>query len=235
MKDKNLIGSIVVALAIVIAGLALRSGMVTFKDRDRVVSVKGLAEREVKADKVTWPLRYVEMGNDPMAIYEALERKNDIIRRFLHQGGIKDAEISITPPAVTDRQANDYGDMSQLARYKASSVITVTSSNVDLVRDLLKRQSELMKQGVALVAQDYGENGVTYEFTGLNGIKPEMVEEATKNARTTAEKFAADSESKIGKISRASQGQFSIEDRDATTPYIKNVRVVITMDYLLED
>ena len=96
------------------------------------------------------------------------------------------------------------------------------------------RQTELMKQGIALISEEYGENRVTYEFTGLNEIKPQMVEEATKNARTTAEKFAADSHSRLGKIRHASQGQFSIDNRDANTPYIKNLRVVVTMDYQLE-
>lgn len=231
----RILSSVLLALAIVVSGLALRSGIVTFKDRDRQVSVKGLAEREVKADKVTWPLVYKEMGNDPTAMYEALERKNAAIVRFLKAGGMTDAEISINPPAITDRQANDYADASQISRYKATSVITVTSANVDQVRALMRRQGELMKQGIPIISEEYGDHHVVYEFTGLNAIKPAMVEEATKNARSTAEKFAADSQSKVGKISHASQGQFSIEDRDATTPYIKNVRVVITMDYQLED
>lgn len=231
----RILSSVLLALAIVVSGFALRSGIVTFKDRDRQVSVKGLAEREVKADKVTWPLVYKEMGNDPTAMYDALEHKNAAIVRFLKAGGVTDAEISINPPAITDRQANDYADNSQISRYKATSVITVTSANVDKVRALMRRQGELMKQGIPIISEEYGENRIVYEFTGLNAIKPAMVEEATKNARSTAEKFAADSQSKVGKISHASQGQFAIEDRDATTPYIKNVRVVITMDYQLED
>lgn len=231
----RILSSVLLALAIVVSGFALRSGIVTFKDRDRQVSVKGLAEREVKADKVTWPLVYKEMGNDPTAMYDALEHKNAAIVRFLKAGGVTDAEISINPPAITDRQANDYADNSQISRYKATSVITVTSANVDKVRALMRRQGELMKQGIPIISEEYGDNRIVYEFTGLNAIKPAMVEEATKNARSTAEKFAADSQSKVGKISHASQGQFSIEDRDATTPYIKNVRVVITMDYQLED
>jgi hypothetical protein len=62
-----------------------------------------------------------------------------------------------------------------------------------------------------------------------------MIEEATRNARESARKFADDSDSKLGKIRRASQGQFSIEDRDASTPHIKKVRVVSTIDYYLAD
>lgn len=92
-----------------------------------------------------------------------------------------------------------------------------------------------MKIGIALISEDYGNNMVKYEFTGLNEIKPEMVEESTKNARATAEKFAKDSDSELGKIRRATQGQFSITNRDNNTPHIKNVRVVSTIEYYIRD
>ena len=113
--------------------------------------------------------------------------------------------------------------------------VTIPSRNVEKVRALMNRQSELMRSGIPLITDEYGAQNVTYDFTGLNEIKPAMVEEATKNARATAEKFAADSGSEIGKIKSASQGQFSIENRDPNTPYIKNVRVVVSMQYQLED
>lgn len=234
-KDSRILSIVILSVALVLSAVLIRGGIVTFKDRDRQVSVKGLAEQEVKADKVTWPLIYKEIGNDPVEMYNSLERKNTAIVRFLKAGGIKDDEISINPPAIIDRQANDYVDNNVPFRYKATSVITVTSSDIDKVRSLMRRQTELMKQGIPIIAEEYGENKVIYEFTGLNKIKPGMVEEATRNARATAEKFASDSGSKLGRINHASQGQFSIEDRDATTPYIKNVRVVITMDYMLDD
>ena len=119
-------------------------------------------------------------------------------------------------------------------RYRATSVITVISNNVDKVRTLMRRQSELMKEGIALISDEYGGNNVVYEFTGLNKVKPDMVEEATKNARTTAQKFADDSGSELGAIRNAQQGQFSIEDRDANSPYIKRLRVVNTVEYSLK-
>lgn len=235
MKDNKWFAPTILAAAIVVAGLALRSGMVAVKDRDRKVSVKGLAEKEVMADKVIWPLVYQEVGNDPNQMYSIIESKNAAIVSFLKAGGVNEAEISVNPPAITDRKAYDYGENNIASRYKATSVITVNSNNVDKIRALMNRQGELMKQGIPIIYEEYGDNRIVYEFTGLNDIKPAMVEEATKNARATAQKFAEDSNSKVGKISHASQGQFSIYDRDANTPYIKNVRVVITMDYLLED
>lgn len=196
--------------------------------------MKGLSEREVKADKVTWPLVYKELGNDPAAMYQLLVYKNRQVVAFLKSAGIKDEDISVNPPVITDRQADNYGNEIMNYRYKAKSVITVTSSDVDKVRSLMRRQSELMKQGIALVSEEYSNTTVSYEFTGLNKIKPEMIEEATKNARATAQKFADDSESSLGGILSAQQGQFSIEDRDSNTPYIKRLRVVNTIEYSLK-
>lgn len=234
MKNEKITSAIIIALGIIVMGFALRSGIVTFKDMDRSVSVKGLAEREIKADKVTWPLVYKELGNDPAEMYDLLEKKNAKVITFLKSAGVKTEDISINPPVITDRQADNYGNEIMNYRYKAMSVITVTSSEVDKVRALMRRQSELMKQGIALVSEDYGNNGIVYEFTKLNEVKPAMIEEATKNARTAAQKFADDSGSSLGDIRNAQQGQFSIEDRDANTPYIKKIRVVNTIEYSLK-
>lgn len=232
LNDKQTAAAII-AVGMAFMGMTIRNGIVTFKDRDRTVAVKGLCEREVKADKVTWSLTYKEIGNDPSTMYDLLEQKNRKVVAFLKSAGIKDDEISINPAEIADRQADNYGNEIMNYRYKAKSVITVTSNNIDQVRQLMRRQAELMKQGIAIVSEEYS-NNVTYEFTGLNRIKPEMVQEATKNARATAQKFADDSGSKLGDIRSAQQGQFSIENRDNNTPYIKRIRVVNTMEYALD-
>jgi hypothetical protein len=232
--NEKIIAASVIGFAIIVLGFDLRSGIVAFKDMDRSVTVKGLAEREVNADKVTWPLMYKELGNDPAEMYDLLTQKNKKVLAFLKSAGIKESDISVNPPVISDRQADNYGNEIMNYRYKATSVITVTSSDVEKVRQLMRRQSELMKQGIAIVSEEYGSNSISYEFTGLNKVKPEMVEEATKNARTTAQKFAEDSDSKLGDLCNAQQGQFSIEDRDANTPYIKKIRVVNTVEYSLE-
>ncbi len=229
--NEKIIAASVIGFAIIVLGFALRSGIVAFKDMDRSVTVKGLAEREVNADKVTWPLVYKELGNDPAEMYDLLTQKNKKVLAFLKSAGIKESDISVNPPVISDRQADNYGNEIMNYRYKATSVITVTSTEVDKVRTLMRRQSELMKQGIALVSEEYGSNSVVYEFTGLNKVKPDMIEEATKNARKTAQKFADDSGSSLGEIRNAQQGQFSIEDRDANTPYIKRLRVVNTVEY----
>ena len=229
--NEKIIAASVIGFAIIVLGFSLRSGIVAFKDMDRSVTVKGLSEREVNANKVTWPLVYKELGNDPAEMYDLLTQKNKKVLAFLKSAGIKESDISVNPPVISDRQADNYSNEIMNYRYKATSVITVTSTEVDKVRTLMRRQSELMKQGIALVSEEYGGNSVVYEFTGLNKVKPDMIEEATKNARKTAQKFADDSGSSLGEIRNAQQGQFSIEDRDANTPYIKRLRVVNTVEY----
>ena len=116
--------------------------------------------------------------------------------------------------------------------YNVTSVITVASRQVEKILILTYQQGELIAKGVTLVSGDYQYNTI-YEFTGLNDIKPQMIEEATANARQVAQKFAEDSKSRLGKIKKASQGQFTVTNRDSNTPYIKNVRVVTSVDYYL--
>lgn len=225
----------ILAMAIVVFGTFIKNSLDRYTDKERVVTVKGLSEREVSADKVIWPLIYKELGNDPAEIYQRIEKKNAIVIDFLKKHGLSDSEIMVNPPQVKDRFADSWSQENIVNRYVASSVIIVNSTQVDLARNIMQNQAELMKIGIALICEEYGNNTIKYEFTGLNGIKPKMVEESTRNARATAEKFAKDSDSELGKIRRATQGQFSITDRDNNTPYIKNVRVVSTIEYYIKD
>ena len=236
-KFKYIGEALILAIGIFLAGGAISKGIVQFKEMDRTVTAKGLSEKEVKADKVTWPLKFKELGNDPAALYDIIKKDNAIIVDFLKTNGITDEEISLAPPTLVDQQANmSYSNEMVRYRYKANCVVTVVSKNVDLVRKLVNKQADLMRQGVAIIGNEYDDSGeVSYEFTGLNTIKPEMIAEATKNARKTAERFAEDSDSKLGKIRTADQGQFSIESRDQNTPWLKNVRVVTTVVYYLKD
>ena len=233
-KSTVLLSSAFIAAAIVVIGFALKAGIDNFSNRDRDVTVRGLCERQVMANKVTWPIVTKEMGNDLVAIYDKIQRNNSAIISFLKSNGIDDTEISVNPPAVTDRLADSYNAENVRVRYNVTNVIVVTSSKVDQVRKLIDRQTDLMKEGVAVVAENY-QYQTTYEYTDLNAVKPEMIAEATRNAREAADKFAADSQSRLGKIKTARQGQFTIEDRDQYTPYIKNIRVVTSIDYYLED
>ena len=222
------------AIGLIILGTQIQKGINNFVEKDRIVTVKGLAEMEVPANKVTWPLMYKEVGNDLTALYNRINATNTAIVEFLKKKGITEEDISINAPEILDMQAERYVGENKTYRYNVTTVITVTSAKVDLVRSLISEQSELLKQGIAITGGDYRYQ-IQYDYTSLNEIKPKMIEEATKNAREAALKFAKDSDSELGKIRRASQGQFSIDNRDANTPYIKRIRVVTTIDYLLED
>ena len=237
IQFKYVCEALILAIGLFLAGGAIKQGIVKFKEMDRTVTAKGLCEKEMKADKVTWPLKFKELGNDPTELYERIEANTKTVVAFLKQNNLSDEEISVAPPTLVDQQANmSYSSEQVRYRYKANCVITVVSKNVDLVRKLVTKQAELMRQGVTIVGNEYDEgSNVSYEFTGLNEIKTEMIAIATKNARKTAEQFAQDSESKLGKIRTADQGQFSIEDRDQNTPWLKNIRVVTTVVYYLED
>ena len=234
MKNSR-VEAIILSIGLLLLGVFIERGFSEFAGRDRSVNVKGLAEMEVPADKVTWPLVYKSLGNDLNALYEEIKRSNRTITEFLKEKGLTDKEISINAPVIVDMKAERYGNnQASPYRYNVTTVITVTSNKVDLVRGLITEQGELLKRGIAITTGDYQYN-IQYEYTGLNTIKPQMIEEATKNARQAAEKFAKDSESTLGKIRHANQGQFSISDRDPNTPHIKKVRVVTTIDYSLED
>lgn len=227
---KHLIPSIAIIIGFALLGYFISSGLKSIANQDQYVTVKGLAEREVMANKVVWPLPYKCVSNDMNQLYKEVERNSRTITAFLNDNGITGEEIIVSVPVVTDRLAQSYAPDNIKYRYQAEAVITVTSSKVEKIIELMKQQITLLEQGV-VVGSEYGYE-TRFEFTDLNSIKPEMVEEATRNARAVAQKFANDSGSELGKIKQASQGQFSISS-DETTPQIKNIRVVTTVKYSL--
>jgi hypothetical protein len=240
MSDRSALGPALVLGLFLCAGLLglgwfVTRGLVEFKARDRTVAVKGLSEREVPADVAIWPIRFNLTGDDLAALYASVEQSNARVIEFLRAKGFGDTEISVAAPSIVDREAQGYArDQGPRFRYTATSTLTVYSNRVDAVRAAMNDLVALGKQGIALTGQDY-EARTQFLFTKLNELKPAMVEEATRNAREVANRFAKDSQSTLGKIRSASQGQFSIEDRDSNTPYVKKVRVVSTVEYYLSD
>lgn len=232
--DMKLLQAAILAVSIAFLGLCIKWGIDDFANKDRNVTVKGLAEKEVEADKVTWPIPTKELGNDLPELYQRINTTTVKVKAFLKQHGIKDDEINVNAPVVIDLNADQYSNNNRGFRYNITSTITVTSQNVKLVRSIMAKQGELLKQGVAVLDGGY-ENRITYEYVGFKKMKPQMMQEAIKNAEATAQEFATNSNSKLNKITRADQGQFSIDDRDANTPYIKKVRVVTTITYSLKD
>jgi hypothetical protein len=224
-----------ILLGLSMLGYLLGKAVIEFKEYERSVTVKGLAEREVPADIVIWPISFTEAGNDLAELYQSLETGTGNIKAFLREKGIQPAEISVSPPSITDKSAQQYGGGPRPEfRYSAIQTVTVYSASVDLVRAAMNGLAELGKRGIAFTGGNY-ETQTEYIFTGLNAIKPQMIQEATTKAREVAVKFAQDSNSRLGKIKQASQGQFSISPRDKNNPHIKKIRVVSTVEYYLSD
>lgn len=232
--NKYIAPAALLAVAVMTSAWLVKDTILEVKSMERSVRVKGLAEQEVKADTVIWPVFYRDADNDLEALVERIESKNSAIRAFLTLHGFASEELSVSAPSITDKYAQEYGQNAQGFRYVAKSGVTVYSNSPDKVAQALSKLNELAKQGIAITKDDY-QNRVEYLFTGLNDIKPQMVQEATQKAREVAVKFAKDSDSVLGKIKSARQGQFSIRDRDSNTPQIKIVRVVTSVEYYLSD
>ena len=227
---KNQLGSILIALGIALAGYFVSLGLESFSAKDRIVTAKGLSERMVLADKAVWNISFGISGNSIEQLYTRLEPKQQAIVRFLKENGISDDEIIYSPSTATDRSTWYDWDKKRgvLDQYELTGHMTIVSRDVEKVRQLQLRQLDLIRVGVVL-----DNNYITYEYTGLNELKPEMVAEATVNARIVASKFADDANAKLGSLKSARQGQFEIES-DEVMPHMRKVRVVTTMEYYLK-
>ncbi len=233
-KTASFILGIFIFLGLLSLGYTLGNAAIRFKAFERSVTVKGLSEREVDADIVIWPIQFTAAGNDLSELYGAIEASTSRIKGFLEANGFTADEITVASPTITDKSAQQYGDNRPEFRYAAVQTVTVYSNRIATARTVMTKLSELGKQGIVFSGANY-QAQTEYLFTRLNDVKPAMIEAATRQAREVAEKFAADSKSTLGKIRRASQGQFSIEDRDKNNPHIKKVRVVSTVEYYLSD
>ncbi|MBR1868464.1 MAG: SIMPL domain-containing protein [Bacteroidales bacterium] len=234
MDKYNFWAGLAIMAGLIMAGAMIPAAVGKFRAADRTVSVKGLCEREVPADKVIWPIKYKVVGDDLSSVITEIERKNAAITKFITGGGIPESEITISAPSISDKFTQEYGSNDRAFRYVVTNTLTVCSTEVQKVLDLMGKQSSLLKAGIALEASQW-DGAPVFSFEGLNDIKPEMIQEATRNAREVALKFAADSNSKLGKIRSATQGTFSIESRDSNTPQIKKVRVVTNVVYYLHN
>jgi hypothetical protein len=229
MKENRLIAAAIIAVGIICLGWFMKAGIDDFANKDRKVTVKGLAEREVPADKVTWSIGTKVTGNDLPMLYESINLQTTKIKQFLKRNGLDEKEITVNPPSISDLEAREWGDNNKNFRYIVSTTITVATPKVEEVKKAIFQQAELLKQGVAIE-----NSNAEYEYASFQQMKPEMMAEAIKNAQKTAEQFAEASNARLGEIQTAGQGQFEIDDRDQNTPYIKKLRVVTTITYSLK-
>lgn len=236
---------VLLAIGMVLGGWILGSEIKATRLSDRYVSVKGLVERTVKSDLALWPLTYKEAGDDLTSLYAKTEGDKKTILQFLADQGIESSEIELGVVRVVDTQANEYGSNERAPhRYIVEQLIMVRTSRVDQVAAAAQKTIQLLQKGIVLSGNPG--QGLTYKFTGLNSIKPDMITEATRNARAAADRFASDSGSKVGAIRQANQGVFSILPVDQASDggeggynsgdssIMKTVRVVTSVDYYLE-
>ncbi len=229
-KFMGIIPALLIAAAIVVLGFCLKAGFNSLAFKDREVGVKGLAEKVVKADEASWSMSYTLTGDELTSLYDQTTGTTKIITDFIKSSKIPETDITIGTPSVYDARADRYGSDKINYNYSLTVTVYVSTKQVDAVYAMCQAQGSLLSKGVP-----FTDTNVSYTYNGLNSIKPEMIAEATKNAREAADRFAADSQSVLGKIKSASQGQFEIDDIPADKPYMKKVRVVSSIVYYLED
>ncbi len=244
-----ILGSLL-ALGLILSGWMLGAQIKATRLGDRYVTVKGLVERQVKSDLAIWTLRYKEAGDDLPLVYSKTEADKKTVLQFLDQQGIQSSEIELGIVRVVDTQANEYGGGNRAPhRYIVDQEITVRTARVDTVAAAAQKTIQLLQKGIVFNS-DSGQ-GLSYKFTALNAIKPDMITEATRNARAAANRFASDSGNKVGSIRQANQGVFSISSADqgsdisepgpgggeifsADASLMKTIRVVTTVQYYLD-
>ncbi|AUG54868.1 SIMPL domain-containing protein [Thalassospira marina] len=234
------IASIVVAAGIAGAGALVGQGIVNMRSLDRFVTVKGLAEQDVKADRAVWPITFVATNDVLQTAQQKIEDDTETLQKFLEAHGISREQTELQNLQVTDQLAQSYRSGPVESRYIVSQTVQVSSDDVEAVAKASQDIGKLLQNGIVLGGQGYNA-GPSYLFTKLNDIKPDMIAKATANARESAQQFAKDSGGKLGGIRRANQGLFQILAADGapntteSNQINKTVRVVTTMEYLLED
>jgi len=243
LNRTNLWASLLLGVGFVAGTFILANGLVRARTAERVVSVKGVAEREVSAELAIWPLRLSVSDNDLTRAHAKLAADVARIRTFLAENGLGGATVELQDFSVNDAYANQYGPQGGIAsRYVIRQTVLVRSEEPEKVSAANQRLGELVSAGVVFSSgNEYGGGGPTFVFDGLNALKPKMIAEATAEARKAAEQFARDSRSEIAGIRRANQGLFVVLPRDEAmgireeSQIRKTVRVVATVEYLLRD
>ncbi len=238
------LAALLVAVGIAAAGWLVGQGFEKARSADRYVTVKGVSERDVRADLAIWPLRLSVAADDLAKAHGDLQRSVEKIREFLGRHGLDPASAQVQAFSVRDANADPYRtERAAGSRFVINETLVVRSTEPDKIAAATEKVGELVEVGVVLSSggDDYRSSGATYIYSGLSAIKPEMIAEATARAREGAEQFARDSGSRVGAIRRANQGTFEILPRDRVpgasedSQLDKTVRVVSTVEYLLED
>ena len=225
---KEIIVSLILALGLVCAGCLVRSGLKRIADKDRFVTVKGLSEREVKADHVNWSMHYAVSGNDLKQLTADCANFTEALKEFIVSKGFTKDELQAGSVNFSNNWSSYYSTQRPEYHYTLSTTLVLNTTNVDNVVANQNCLNELLEQGIVV------ESGwMDFQYKGFTELKPEMIAEATKNARVVAQKFADDADCSLGSIRQANQGVFSMEN-DSDQPWLIKVRVVSTFQYYLK-
>lgn len=228
----------ILAAGLAFAGMQVGEGLKAFRSADRVVTVKGLAERDVKSDFAVWTLAFRRADNDFARVQQALTADRERVLAFLREQGFSADEIDARPLQVQDLLAREYGPEQVALRFNGRAQVVVKSARVDLVAQASNRVDPLIEAGIQLGGE--GMDGAPlYQLRGFNDIKPQLLEEATRSAREQATKFAADAGATLGPLRSANQGAIRILDddgseTDSSRTIGKRLRVVSTFEFALE-
>lgn len=228
---KSFFGYLIVAVSIVLFGLFLKTGMDNKTYSNRTISARGVSERQVEATVGVGHLSASNYNDDLAVLKSTTENQIEQIKNFVKKFGFEDSEIEVFCN-INDRHKDYVGDIKYrpVERYSSNFTIKIYTNKVKELYELQSKQNLILDEcGILLDSYYYN-----YDFKELNSIKPEMITEATVIARESADRFAQDSDSKIGKIKYANQGYFSIDPIEGVEPYKLNVRVVVSVEFYLD-
>lgn len=213
----------IIASALLIFSVVFFLSARNFSKQGSYVEVKGLSEKIVKADVAVWSINFEVKSNNVDSLYADIDKNVNTIKSFLKEKGFEDSEINVAPVNIYQDTYKD-----ALFRYNSSTQLSVYTNKVDAVKSASKDTLVLVKKGIVM-----NQNSIAFQFSGINSIKPEMLSEAMKNARDTAQNIAKESGSSLGSLHRGNQGVFDITDKDPGSPEYKKIRLVSTMQFLL--
>lgn len=243
------LGAIVAGLCVLVglalAGYLIGRGVERLRSAVRTVTVKGLVEKDVKADEAIWTLNLRRASRDLEDARAKIEADRAAALAFLQKLGFGEAEIERSPIRTIDKLAREYGQPQggDPLRYILTTSLVVKTPKVELVRSALGATDELLKSGVVLDGGEGGPANPRFVVSAFNDLRPQLLADATKNARAMAQQFAADSGARVGSIRSANQGMiqiFGTDGNDESGPFsptstpVKKIRVVSTFEFALE-
>lgn len=237
---------LLVAIGLGTAGFFVGQGVERFRSDVRTVTVKGLVEKEVASDLAIWSIGFRRADDNVARARDQVAKDRDAALIFLQGRGFTDAEIERLPMRIVDKLSREYGQtQDERNRFIVSAAVIVRSAKVDLVRASQEATDELTRAGVLIDGQREGmPANPAFLYTQFNALRPQLIAEATKNARAMAEQFAQDSGNEVGAIRSANQGViqiFGVDGGDesgvsnASSAVKKKLRVVSTIEFELKD